>query len=87
VPGKVTVTAFVNGWCMAMNLVAERARRAAAELGDQVVFREIDTSERRTVAEWGLADALFIDRKRLQTGPPPSYERIRALIAARLRRL
>jgi GNAT superfamily N-acetyltransferase len=87
VPGKVTVTAFVNGWCMAMNLVAERARRAAAELGDQVIFREIDTSERRTVAEWGLADALFIDRKRLQTGPPPSYQRIRALIAARVRRL
>ena len=31
VPGKVTVTAFINGWCPAMNLVFERAKRAAAE--------------------------------------------------------
>ncbi len=86
-PGKVTVTAFVNGWCMGQNLAYERAKRAAAELGDRVLFREIDTFERDVLTEWGHADALFIDRKQVRTGPPPSYEKIRRLISKRVRRL
>jgi GNAT superfamily N-acetyltransferase len=87
VPGKVNVTAFVNGWCMAMNLTVERARRAAQELGDKVVYREIDTSEPDAIARWGLSDALFVDGKAVRTGPPPSYEKLRGIIAKRLRRL
>jgi GNAT superfamily N-acetyltransferase len=86
VPGKVTVTAFVNGWCTAMNLVTERAKRAAAEIGDRVAFREIDTSERSALAQWGFSDALFIDGKPLSHGPPPSYEKIRSIIAKRAAR-
>jgi GNAT superfamily N-acetyltransferase len=86
VPGKVNVTAFVNGWCMGMNLAAERARRAATELGDGVVFVEIDTSEPGAVARWGFSDAIFVDGKAVNTGPPPSYEKIRSIIAKRLRR-
>ena len=86
-PGKVTVTAFVNGWCMGQNLAYERAKRAAAEFGDSVLFREIDTFERGVLNESGHADALFIDRKQVRTGPPPSYERIRKLISKRVRRL
>ncbi len=31
--GKVVVTGLLNGWCPAMSMVHERARRAAAELG------------------------------------------------------
>ena len=45
VEGKVTVTAFVNGWCPAQNIVYERAKRAAADFGDDVVFESHDTSE------------------------------------------
>jgi GNAT superfamily N-acetyltransferase len=86
-PGKVNVTAFVNGWCMGMNLATERARRAATELGDKVVYREVDTSERSAVAEWGRADALFVDGKQVRTGPPPSYEKILSIIEGRARRL
>ena len=37
-PGKVTVTSVVNGWCLVQNLVNERAKRAAATFGDDVVF-------------------------------------------------
>lgn len=85
IPGKVNVTAFCNGWCMAVNLVYERAKRAAAELGDPVVFREIDVSTREAVAEWGTADAVLIDGKNPQKGPPPSYERIRSMMVKRLR--
>jgi GNAT superfamily N-acetyltransferase len=85
IPGKVNITAFSSGWCLAQNLVYERAKRAAAEFGDRVAFREIDTSTRDAVAEWGVADAVLVDGKNLQKGPPPSYERIRRAIAKRVR--
>jgi GNAT superfamily N-acetyltransferase len=87
IPGQVTVTAFKNGWCPAQNMVFERAKRAAAELGKDVVFREIDTFDRNVFLEWGIADALFIDEKQVRTGPPPSYEKIRRKIARRLKKL
>ena len=86
-PGKVTVTSFVNGWCPAQNLVCERAKRAAAEFGEKVEFREIDTFDREVVKDWGLSDALFIDGKPVNTGPPPSFKKLRKLIAKRVRRL
>ena len=87
VPAKVTVTAFMNGWCPAQNIVYERARRAASALGDRVVFNGIDTSDRDTFLEWGISDGLFIDGKAVRTGPPPSYEKVHKLIAKRVRRL
>jgi GNAT superfamily N-acetyltransferase len=86
VPGKVNVTAFSSGWCLAANLVYERTKRAAAEFGDAVEFREIDTSKRKAVARWGRADEVFVDGKKLQTGPPPSYKKIRRVVAGRVRR-
>lgn len=86
-PGKVNITAFSSGWCLAQNLTFERTRRAAAEFGDQVVFREIDTSSPEAVAKWGVADAVLVDGKNVQKGPPPSYEKIQAMIARRVKRL
>jgi len=85
-PDRVNVTCFVNGWCMAGNLTAERARRVAGEFGDRVVFREVDTSEHRAVAEWGLADAVFMDGKQLMTGPPLSVEKLRRIIGKKAAR-
>ena len=87
IQGKVTVTAFVNGWCQAQNMVYERAKRAAGEFGDGVVFREIDTSNRDVLMEWGIPDALYIDDKQVRTGPPPSYEKICKLISKKVRKL
>lgn len=87
VPGKVMVSGFINGWCPAQNIVFERARRAAAEYEGKVIFRQYDTSNRDTFLEWGISDALFIDRKEVWTGPPPSYEKIKALIERRVRKL
>ena len=86
-PGKVAVTAFLNGWCPAQSLVFERAKKAALEFGDKVVFREIDTFNRETFLEWGITDALFIDNKQVRTGPPPSYEKIKKTIAKKVRKL
>jgi hypothetical protein len=87
IPGKVSVTAFINGWCPAQNMVFERAKRAAAEFGDKVIFQGINTFNREVFLEWGIVDALFIDGKPMRTGPPPSYEKIRRKIARRVKRL
>ena len=87
VAGKVTVTIFSNGWCQAQNLPAERAIRAARELGDKVVVREISTFEPAESRRWGRCDGLFIDGKEVRTGPPPSYEKIKKLIEKGVKKL
>ena len=87
VPGKVTVTAFINGWCPAMNMLYERTKKAASQFGDAVVFRTVDTFERSTVKEWGLCDTIFIDNQPLEEGKLPSYEEIYNKIASKVREL
>jgi GNAT superfamily N-acetyltransferase len=84
-PGKVVITCLKNGWCPAQNVSYERAKRAANEFGNNVVFREIDTFDREAAAEWGISDALFVDGKQVRTGPPPTYDRIRKLILKKLK--
>ncbi len=86
-PGKVNVTAFINGWCPAQNMVFERTRRACAEFGDKVVFTSINTSKPEVFEEWGIVDGIFINGKRLSYGPPLAYEKIRKKIAAKVKRL
>jgi GNAT superfamily N-acetyltransferase len=81
VPGKVVLTSFKNGWCPAQNLIHERAKRASAEFAGLVEFREIDTFNRQTYQEWGIADGLYVNDKQMRTGPPPSYEKIKKAIA------
>jgi GNAT superfamily N-acetyltransferase len=85
--GKVTVTSFINGWCPAQNIVCERAKKAALEFGEKVEFQEISTSSKETIYEWGISDALFVDSKQIRTGPPPSYQKIKKIIAKRVNRL
>ena len=85
--GKVTVTCFRNGWCPAMNLTCERAIGAAAEFGDKVKVQEVDTFEKNEFDEWGISDALFIDGKKVRTGPPPSFKKLRNRIEARVKKL
>lgn len=87
IPGKVAVTAFINGWCTAQNIVYERTRRACKQFGEQVVFTSIDTSVPETFQEWGIVDGIFIDAKRLSFGPPLSYEKIMNKIRKRVKRL
>jgi len=85
--GKITVTGFINGWCPAQNIVFERAKRAVLEFGDKVSFREINTFNRETLLEWGIADGLYIDDKKVRIGPPPSYKKIRNKIARQVKHL
>lgn len=83
--GKVTVTAFINGWCPAQNMVYERAKRASAEFENKVVFQTIDTSDRGSFLEWGIVDDIFVNGKKIRNGPPPSYDKIRNIIAKRVK--
>jgi GNAT superfamily N-acetyltransferase len=89
IPGKgkdrVSVVALLSGWCPAQNMVFERAKRAASEFGEKVEFQEIRTIQREAYLEWGISDALFIDGKKIRTGPPPSYQKIRKKIAKKAR--
>jgi N-acetylglutamate synthase-like GNAT family acetyltransferase len=87
VPGKVTVYGFINGCCPAQNIVFERAKRASSEFGDEVEFKKIETTDRDTFLEWGIADALYIDDVQVQTGPPPSYKKIRKIIKKKVKKL
>ncbi|MDD8015201.1 MAG: GNAT family N-acetyltransferase [Acidobacteriota bacterium] len=86
-PDKVVVTSLLNGWCPAMNMVHERAKKASSEFGEKVEFRTVDTFDRDVLLEWGQADALFIDGRPVRTGPPPSFKKIRKKIASRVRKL
>jgi GNAT superfamily N-acetyltransferase len=87
IPGRVKVTSFSQGWCTAQNIQSERARIICERIGDPVVYERIDTSDRDTLLEWGLADALFVDSKNVSSGPPPSEEKIEKIIRKRLKRL
>jgi len=80
-------TGCCRDWRQGQNLAFERAKRAAAEIGDRVVFRQIDTFNRDNFLEWGIYDALFIDGKEVRTGPPPSYEKIVRAIEKKVKRL
>lgn len=86
-PGKVTVTAFINGWCPAQNIVFERAKRACIEFGDKVVFESIDTSDREKFLQWGISDGLFVDGKQISHGPPLPYEKIIKIISKKVKKL
>lgn len=37
-PGKVVVSAFINGWCPAQSITFERAKRASAEFAERLVY-------------------------------------------------
>lgn len=86
IKGKVIVTAFINGWCPAQNIVFERAKKAANEFGDKVIFEEINTMNRESFLEWGIFDGLFINNKQIKTGPPPSYDKIKKLIKKNIKK-
>ncbi len=87
VPGKVVVTALANGWCSGINGMLERAKKICGELGDKAIYREIDTSSRAAIREWGLSDGLFVDDRNIYKGPPLSYDKLRSIIGKKVRKL
>lgn len=84
--GIVTVTCFRNGWCPAQNMSCERMKRAAREYEDHIKYVEVDTDIKENLDEWGIEDAIFIDDKKINTGPPPSYEKLQKLLKKKMRK-
>ncbi len=70
-----------------VNVVYERAKRAATALGDDVVFESVDTSEQSAMIRCGQSDCVFVDGKTVQKGPPPSYDRFYKMMAKRAGKL
>lgn len=81
VPGKVTVTGCMNGWCLAMGVSFERAKRAAEALGPDAVVRLADMKGRPPPHDWD--EGLFVDDRPVRTGPPPTAARLARLIRRR----
>ncbi len=81
----ITVTCFRNGWCPAQNLSCERMKRAADGYMDRIRYIEIDTDEKENLNEWGIGDAIFIDDKQINTGPPPEYEKLRKILKKKIK--
>jgi len=84
--GTVTVRCFRNGWCPAQNLSCERMIRAVNEYRDHIKYIEIDTDIKENIEQWGICDAIFIDRKQINTGPPPSYKKLQKILGRRMKK-
>ncbi len=85
IAGKLRISLFSHGWCAAQNIAAERIKRIASELGDKVILDEYDTRNRIVLDSWGLSDAIFLNQKRINTGPPPSYEKLKKTVLKQLK--
>jgi hypothetical protein len=81
--------------CLDTDLMRSR-RRAGAELrpeandlrfASRVVVGAIVTSDRVEFLRWGISDALFVNRKRVRTGPPPPQEGRRILTEKQAKRV
>lgn len=84
---RVNIDAFNSGWCQAFNLVYERGKRAGEQFGEKVKFTHYDTTCRDVFLEWGIQDALYVNGKEVNSGPPPSYEKILGIIEKQVRKL
>ncbi|MFC2112922.1 GNAT family N-acetyltransferase [Bacteroidota bacterium] len=84
---KVDVSIFKTGWCPAVNIAIERTLRASAEFGEKIELTEYDTLDSNVMKEWGISDDIFIDGKKLRTGPPPPFEKVRKKIEKRTKKI
>jgi GNAT superfamily N-acetyltransferase len=87
IPGKVHISMFLTGWCPAQNIVHERTKRAIADFSDKIVIDEYSTFEKGLQREWGISDAVFVDRKEVPSGPPASYKKIRKIVEKKVKAL
>ncbi len=83
VAGKVSVTVFANGWCQDANTTAQRFKNVAAEFGDELVYRKIDTTDRESLNEWGIDNEVYIDDQRVEY-PWPSVEELREILGQKI---
>ena len=85
-PEKVTITAYINGWCPAYNITYERVLRASSEFPGKIIFNKIDTFDKSVIRSCGKSDEIYIENKKLNTGPPPSYKKVYKILKKSIRK-
>jgi hypothetical protein len=87
--GKVKVTSFFSGECSAQNGAHYRAKKAASDAGDMVIFEEIDLSDSENRKEYGFGGGIYVNGENIFdiSVPPPSYDMIKKKIEEKLMEL
>jgi len=85
--GKISIMAFVSGWCTGKNITFERVMKAAKEFEEYVDVEIYDTKNSEILEEWGIFDDVFIDGKVVQKGPPPTYKKIHSIIESKVEKM
>ncbi|MBF0543910.1 MAG: GNAT family N-acetyltransferase [Candidatus Riflebacteria bacterium] len=60
-PEKNKLTVFSNGWCMIDCRNCNSARNAVVGIENQVIYEEIDTSERANMLSHGIEEGVFLN--------------------------
>jgi len=87
IPGKVVVTSLNSGWCVSANVLQETARVVSHDFTGDVMYNEVDTSDRPTMLEWGNSEALYIDDERVDLDKPPTHDQLKKMIERKVRAL
>jgi len=85
VDGTLRATGFVSGACSVAGIGWERLKTAVAGL--PVSLELIDSSDPDNLEHWGRSDVLYIGRRRVDLGPPPTVKKLRRTVHRELRRL
>ena len=86
-PGKVTITSIIHGWCTYCNVTHQRFKNIVKEYDNKVIFNEVDTLDKHNMNNWGITDAIFIDKKEIKTIPPLKNEKIHKLIQKQIKKI
>lgn len=70
-PGRISVVAFVNGWCTGACENCVTAREAVEGLEEIVDYRDIDTTDPEVLTAWGISDGLYVEGEPYRPYEPP----------------
>jgi len=85
--GKVLVSVFNDGWCQDPNIECDLTEKIVNEYGDEVVYKEYDTSDKEVLREWGIDNAILVDGEWLSFGPHSVDKQLRTLIKEKLKKI
>ncbi len=83
--GNLLATTFMSGACTVTAIAYERLKNVASNL--PVTMKLIDASKPENLDEWGLADVIFIGRRRIEIGPPPSEAKLSRILRKEIKRI
>ncbi|MFW6016818.1 MAG: hypothetical protein ACOCRK_10305, partial [bacterium] len=72
------------GWCQDSNIESDLTKKIVKDYGDKVVYKEYDTSDKEVLREWGIDNAILVDKEWLSFGPHSVEEQLRKLIEEKI---